>query len=41
MIDEGVMEECSQLQDHEMVTEHSRWLPLRWLSDLIKVYRLR
>lgn len=41
MIDKGVMEDYSQLQDHEMVTEHRRWLPLRWLSDLIKVYRLR
>lgn len=41
MIYEGVMEGCSRLQDQEMVTEHSRWLSLRWLSDLIKVYRLR
>lgn len=41
MIDDGVMEECSQLEDHEMVTEHRHQLPLRWLSDLIKVYRLR
>lgn len=39
MIDDGMMEECSRLQDHEMVTE--QWLPLRWLSDLIKVNRLR
>lgn len=31
--------EGSWLQDSEMVTEHS--LPLRWMSDLIKVNRLR
>ena len=41
MIDGEVREECSQLQDPEIVTEHSCWLPLRLLSDLIKVYRLR
>lgn len=40
MIDEEMRKECSQFQDQEMVTEHRRWLPLRWMSDLIKVYRL-
>lgn len=34
MIDDGEMGGI-QLQHSEMVTEHS--LPLRWMSDLIKV----
>lgn len=39
MIDDRAMGEGSWLQDSEMVTEHSP--PLRWMSDLIKVNRLR
>lgn len=39
MIDDRAMGEGSWLQASEMVTEH--WLPLRWMSDLIKVNRLR
>lgn len=39
MIDDRAMGEGSWLQDPEMVTEHS--VPLRWMSDLIKVNRLR
>lgn len=39
VIDDRTMGEGSWLQDSEMVTELS--LPLRWMSDLIKVNRLR
>lgn len=39
MINDREMGEGSWIRDSEMVTEHS--LPLRWMSDLIKVNGLR
>lgn len=39
MIDDRATGAGSWLQNSEMVTEHS--LTLRWMSDLIKVNRLR